>query len=346
MASQTMETRAMSLSFQVLGSAGRDNALLVTVDTGQVVSRLLFDCGDGCLWQLGFGDIQLIDHLFFSHLHMDHVGGFDTFFRCTFNRTAKPNHVWGPPGTAAILHHRFQGFMWNLHGGQAVAWRVHDLHPERIETCRFELMEAFSLPHTEQQRSYHRTMLEGPGYTVEALLMDHATASVAYVVREKPRINIDSQKLAALGLGSGPWLKRLRGPRADETETIVIAGVSHRVAALQEALLSVSRGGAVAYLTDFLLDNAALDRLADALQGVNTVVCESQYRHADLDLAQRNYHMTGTQAATLAQRAGVEHLVLFHLSDRYRPEQWREMLAEAQAIFPATGFPEHCCVST
>ena len=80
----------MSLSFQVLGQAGRDNALLVRIDSGQAVSRLLFDCGDGCLGELPFGDIQLIDHLCFSHLHMDHVGGFDTFFRCTFNRTTRP----------------------------------------------------------------------------------------------------------------------------------------------------------------------------------------------------------------------------------------------------------------
>jgi ribonuclease Z len=83
----------MSLSFQVLGDAGRDNALLVSVDSGQAVSRLLFDCGDGCLWHLPFGDVQTIDHLCFSHQHMDHVGGFDTFFRCTFNRTTKENHI-------------------------------------------------------------------------------------------------------------------------------------------------------------------------------------------------------------------------------------------------------------
>jgi ribonuclease Z len=77
------------------------------------------------------------------------------------------------------------------------------------------------------------------------------------------------------------------------------------------------------------------------LKGVGTVVCESQYRHADLDLARRNYHMTATQAASLAARAGVGWLVLFHLSDRYRPEERRAMLVEARALFPATSFPGH-----
>ena len=105
----------MSIVFRVLGQAGRDNALLVQVDSGQAVERLLFDCGEGCLSELSFAEVTSIDHLFFSHLHMDHVGGFDSFFRCTFNRDTRPNHIWGPPETARIMQHRFEGFLWNLH---------------------------------------------------------------------------------------------------------------------------------------------------------------------------------------------------------------------------------------
>src|SRR5262249_20820004 len=149
-------------------------------------------------------------------------------------------------------------------------------------------------------------------------------------------------KMAALGLRPGSWLKQVREePRAGEPQTIVIGQATHRLADLREALLVCTPGESVAYLTDFLLDEAAMDRLAGVLRGCTTVVCESQYRHGDVELATRNHHMTATQAATLARRAGVGQLVLFHLSDRYRPEQRREMLAEAQAVFPATSFPSH-----
>src|SRR5215475_13860300 len=139
----------MSLTFRVLGTAGNDNALLVHVDSGQAVERLLFDCGEGCLSELALADIQAIDHLFFSHLHMDHVGGFDTFFRCTFGRDTKPNQVWGPPETARILQHRFQGFLWNLHEQMSGTWRVTDVSPEETRTVRFELQEAFTVAHDE-----------------------------------------------------------------------------------------------------------------------------------------------------------------------------------------------------
>ncbi len=331
----------MTLSYQVLGDPGRDNALLVTINSGQAVSRLLFDCGEACLSRLPFGEVQAIDHLCFSHQHMDHIAGLDSFFRCVYGRTDRPNNIWGPPGTGDIMHHRFQGFLWNLVGGQQATWRVHDLLPNRILTKRFELAEGFAHAHPEKEGAWDGPFLEGPGYKVDALLMHHGTPSVAYVVRELPRVNVDPARLASLGLRPGPWLQRVRGPRAEETEEVVVEGVPRRVRDLQEALVTVTPGDAVAYLTDFLLDEAAADRLAEVLQGVGTVVCESQYREADVELARRNYHMTATQAATLAKRAAVGRLVLFHLSDRYRPEEWRAMLGEAQAVFPATTFPDH-----
>lgn len=334
----------MSLTYQVLGKAGRDNALLVRVDSGQALTRLLFDCGDGCLWDLPLGEVQQVDHLFFSHLHMDHVGGFDTFFRCTFDRTDRPNHVWGPPGTGAILHHRFRGFLWNLHHGRDAKWFVHDFHGSHVETRRFELAEAFAAEHDEGSRAGRGVTVEGPGFTVEAHAMDHGTPSLAYVVRETPRVNVDTDKLAAKGLKPGPWLKALRGPRVDAAATVVLDGATHRLADLQEELLTTTPGESVAYLTDFLLDDATIERLSGVLRGCTAVICESQYRSEDEELARRNYHMTSRRAATLARAAGVGKLVLFHLSDRYQPEQWRELLEEARQVFPETSFPPHWAI--
>jgi ribonuclease Z len=63
----------MSISFEILGAPGRDNALFVRIDSGQSIERLLFDCGDGCLNSVPFSEIQAIDHLLFSHLHMDQL---------------------------------------------------------------------------------------------------------------------------------------------------------------------------------------------------------------------------------------------------------------------------------
>jgi ribonuclease Z len=111
-------------------------------------------------------------------------------------------------------------------------------------------------------------------------------------------------------------------------------------------LLTETLGDSVAYHTDFLLDEPGIERLVEALQGCRTVVCEAQYRHADLALAQKHFHATATLSATVAQRAQVEELILFHVSVRYQPSDWIEMLREARQIFPRTRYPDHWKLET
>lgn len=337
----------MSISFRILGQAGRDNALLVQVDSGQGVERLLFDCGEGCVAELAFAEVLAVDHLFFSHLHMDHVAGFDSFFRATFDRdrASRPNHIWGPPGTGRILQHRFQGFLWNLLEDMAAArWQVSDIHLGEVRTARFELREAFGVAHEEGARPHAGIVWEGTGCTVEAVTMDHKTPTLGYIVREKARRNIDTSRLPSLGLRPGPWLKQVKEESpggSAAAEVVVIDGVTHPMEELRQKLIVETPGDAIAYLTDFILDEAALERLTEALRGCRVMVCEGQYRHADLELARKHHHMTSVLSATLAQQAQVGELVLFHLSERYQRGEWLEMLREARQIFPKTSFAPH-----
>lgn len=334
----------MSIDFQVLGGPGRDNAALVRVDSGRSITRLLFDCGEGCLGALGLAEVQAIDHLLFSHLHMDHIGGFDSFFRSTYGRSDRPNHVWGPPETSRIIHHRFRGFMWNLCAGLTAAWHVYDIGPGGRGCARFEAGEAFAQAHPCPAPAQAGPIIDAPDFSVEALQMDHATPSLAYIVRERPRANIDPARLAALGLPPGPWLQRVKRPQPGEPDEIEVGGARYALAALRAELLISAPGESLAYLTDFLLDDAARARLVPALRGCTTLICESQYRQADAELARRNCHMTAAQAAGLAREAQVGRLVLFHVSDRYRREGWLALLAEARAIFSDTSFPDHWAI--
>lgn len=328
----------MAISFQVLGEPGCDNALYVQVESGQAIERLLFDCGEGCVNALPFSDVQAVDHLFFSHFHMDHVSGFDSFFRCNFKRETKVNRVWGPPLTIPIMRHRFRGFIWNLHEQMSGTWSVSEIHPGEIHSARFELREAFETTHSEPPRAWDRVVAGGEGFTVEAITLDHRIPSIGYVVREKPRWNFDPARLAGSRLRPGPWMKVVR---EESSEKVEVEGASYVVAELRQQLLLETPGDSIAYLTDFTLGPGELERLSGLLRNCGTLVCEGQYRHADIDLARRNYHLTTTLAATLAKESCVGQLMLFHLSDRYQPAEWLEMLQEARTVFPNTTFSDH-----
>lgn len=329
----------MSIEVQILGGRGADNAAYITVDSGQAIHRLLFDCGEGCAALLPFGDLQAIEHLCFSHLHIDHVAGFDSFFRANYGRESGPVDVWGPARTTEILHHRFQGFLWNLTHGSPGTWLVHDIEPDQIITRRCMTGELFATAHPEPDTPHIGPIINHSDYRVTALIMDHATPSVAYVVEEPARRNFDADRLPGLGLQPGSWMRVVRNVATPAETKVSIGGMEHTVGSLREALLVESPGQKFAYLTDFLLDEAAMDRLTGPLDHCDVMVCEAQYRHDDLALARKNRHMTATLTGQLAARVRAKELTLFHLSDRYTRDEQDALLAEARTEFPAAHFP-------
>lgn len=328
----------MSLDYRVLGDAGRDNALWVRIDSGQQIARLLFDCGDRCVDALRVSDLHATDHLFFSHLHMDHVSGFDLYFRLNFCNDLGPNSVWGPPHTSEILQHRFQGYWWNLIGDEQSCWLVTDIAEEEMVTWRFELQELFAERHMHQRQPFDGVVVDDPQYTVRAISLPHHGVSLGYRVDEKPRWNIDTAAVKRLGLAPGPWMQQLK--ETERTGTISVGERAWELASLREQLLVQAKGDSIAYVTDFLLDDSTFERLTAWLSGCDTLVCEAQYRGEDLELARRNHHATTDLVSRLAAAADVGELILFHLSDRYEQSDWREMLRQAQANFSNTRYPE------
>ena len=336
----------MSIAHRVLGEPGRDNLLRVDVNAGATILRLQLDCGERCLDALAKSTLKATDHLFFSHLHMDHVGGFDTFFRANFERGGRPVSVWGPPGTAAILHHRFRGFLWNIVGDAPGTWIVHDVHEDHARRRRFEAREAFATAHPLEPVGHAGTIVETPECTVAALALPHHGVSLAYLVRETPRLVVDRARLAASGLAPGPWLGALKDAasgagRDAAARTLDVGGARRDARELADALLVAAPRESIAYVTDFLLDEAVHARLVPWLRGVDTLVCESQYHPDEAALARRNHHATIDRVARLARAADVGALVPIHVSERYDATARAAMLDVARAIFPGTRFPAH-----
>jgi len=74
-----------------------------------------------------------------------------------------------------------------------------------------------------------------------------------------------------------------------------------------------------------------VNELVDVCRNADALVIESTYLQEEADMARKFAHLTADSAAQLALDAGVSHLILTHVSRRYRE---RDILAEAQARVP------------
>jgi ribonuclease Z len=78
-------------------------------------------------------------------------------------------------------------------------------------------------------------------------------------------------------------------------------------------------------------DVGRTDNILQYVQDAHALVIEATYLNTESDMARQFGHMTAAQAAQLAVDANVKTLILTHISRRSRE---RDVLAEAQAIFP------------
>jgi ribonuclease Z len=78
-------------------------------------------------------------------------------------------------------------------------------------------------------------------------------------------------------------------------------------------------------------DAGRTNDLREVCREADALVIEATYLDEEADMAKRFAHLTARQAAELAADAGVGHLILTHISRRYRE---RDAIAEVQSVFP------------
>jgi len=85
-----------------------------------------------------------------------------------------------------------------------------------------------------------------------------------------------------------------------------------------------------AYSADTIYNECIVEKV----QGVDLLYHEATYLKDLEDRAVKRFHSTTVQAAMIAQKAGVERLLIGHFSSKY--EKLDEFEKEAREIFPNT----------
>lgn len=326
--------RPLPLELTPAGGPFDDPALMVSPTNSD--TAILFDCGT--LHGLKVRDLQKVRWLFLTHLHIDHLIGFDHLLRVRLF-SAVPLTIYGPPGTAETIGHRLLGYAWNLTSGSPFIVRVFELSAGARQGVQFLCHRSFRpepIPESalvEAPRDEGGEVLLSEGLTVTHCPVQHGVPCLSYRLdrRSPPKFSLETAR--SLGLTPGPWVRRLV---SGEEVRLQVEGVPRDRAWLAQRLLQPPVEHSLGFLTDTRLEEALAQRLSEFFRGVDVLCCESAYLDDEADLAFKNLHMTTTQVATFARRCGVGRLLLFHLSRRHCERGSAQHLAEARALFPAT----------
>lgn len=298
---------------------------------------ILFDLGD--IYALGPRDILKISHVFVSHTHMDHFAGFDRLLRLLLGRE-KRLILFGPAGFIRNVEGKLAGYSWNLveNFRNHFSLQVTEVCPDGQTSMRYLCRQKFSPEGPPATTGFNGILLEEPALTISAVILDHQLPCLGFSIEEKFHVNIIKDRVAALGLDIGPWLKRfkqalyeLRDPAARFAAGDRKTGRPERIFSLGELsaqIATITPGQKIAYIADARCHRDNLEKMVRLARGADHLFIEAAFADAHAAIAARKYHLTAAQAGAVAGLAEVKQLTVFHFSPRY---SGRETLLHEEA---------------
>ena len=304
----------------------------------------LFDLGD--LRTLAPRKLLRVSDVFVSHMHMDHFFGFDWLLRICLGRE-RLMRLYGPPQFLAQLEAKLSAYTWNLVARYDTDFTLvaTEIGEGAARRAHFRCRAAFRREEEKDFALDGGVLLDEPGFRVRCALLDHDTPCLGFALEEKQHVNIWKDRLDALGLPTGQWLRELkRAVLAGEPDTTPFRiawkaqGVVYEkifpLGELRQRILAIVPGQKIGYVTDVAYSDANAARIAALASGADLLFIESPFLDADAPRAAQKFHLTARQAGTLARRAGVKVVIPFHFSPRYS-ERENELRAEIDAAFAA-----------
>ncbi len=309
---------------------------------------LLFDLGD--LQGLAPRKILRVSHAFVSHAHMDHFMGFDWLLRICLGRERRMD-LFGPAGFIDQVQHKLAAYTWNLVQNYLADFTlaVTEVYPDGGgRRARFRCRAAFRREAEETLELPEGVLVDEDLFRVRAVTLDHGTPCLAFSLEEKAHVNVWKNRLAEIGLPTGPWLRDLKKAvvRGDPDHARVRAwwregGVARErslpLGMLKKDVLRIVPGQKISYVTDAVFHRQNAAKIVELARDSDLLFIEATFLHQDRERAARKYHLTARQAGSLAQAAGARNVIPFHFSPTYSDREGllRRELREAFTAPPA-----------
>lgn len=317
-----------------------DPGMLVTLAFDN--RALLFDLGD--LSPLPPRHLLKVDHAFVSHTHMDHFIGFDRLLRLQLGR-GKSLSLYGPEGFLKNVEGKLAGYAWNLVDSfnHSLSIHVHEIRENSRLSRRYSLRRGFAAREAARETPFDGMLVDTPGFTVSAAIIDHGLPCLGFCLTERFHINIIKETLKQMGLKVGPWLAQFKtalaaGVPPDTAVAVPGSPCRFRIGPLAERIARITPGQKIAYIVDAAPTEANFEKIIELSRGADRMFVEAAFLHRDRRLAEEKRHLTARDAGMLAARSGARQLTVFHFSPRYAdaPESLPE---EAQAVFEGALLP-------
>jgi len=297
-------------------------------------SHLLFDCGQ--LHHLAKRVMTRIETVFVSHCHMDHLLGIDLLIR-HLHAAGKQVELFGPPGFTDKLIHHFSGYDWNLAEDYWSSFRVHEVHPERIESGLLSGPEQFRYRALGVRNRDDLTIFSNRFLRVDALLCDHRVPSLVFRIDEQLAFLIDSNKLAQAGFAPGPWIRELKrrffaGQLASAPLAVLLEdGKEKQVTNVAELCQQIGRHqepATIGYISDIGFTEHNRQQLAPLFANLELLICETTFLAADEIKARNSFHLCTSDINQLLGQLKPRWFMPMHLSKTYSrrcDELYREL---------------------
>lgn len=299
------------MQFTFLGtSAGlptlQRNVTALALSIDQQRDWYLVDCGEGTqqrMLEAGLSSARL-KAIFITHIHGD--------------------HCYGLPGLLASI---------NMHNRSEMLTVCAPAGIEEFVRAAFtytDVHQPLRYPLVFERSDSPDFVYRDAAVCVEAIALSHRVPSFAYRFAEQPRhFMLDKTRLLAAGIPPGPlWGELQRGHDIvlDDGRRIRAADVCDTDSRQRAAIV----GG----------DNDQPDLLLEAMQGADLLIHEATFTEDVLAKVGSQYmHSTAAAVGKAAQQAGIAHLLLTHISQRYSRHSSKfdnhpdALLAEARRFY-------------